>query len=59
RTFEKQCPVLRTCPTGACIRNLSAEALFEKFSSGRMSLLHTDSQVGKPHTPGDPPQRKE
>lgn len=27
--FVKQCPRLRSCPTGACIRNLSGEALFQ------------------------------
>ncbi len=31
RTFAKQCPVLRTCPTGACIRNLDADAIFHTF----------------------------
>ena len=29
RTFDKQCPILRSCPTGACIKDLTAEALFE------------------------------
>jgi len=31
RTFAKQCPVLRTCPTGACIRELKAGELFQTF----------------------------
>lgn len=32
RTFEKRCPILRTCPTGACIRELSGGTeLFTKF----------------------------
>ena len=31
RTFVSRCLVLRTCPTGACMRELSAEALFQKF----------------------------
>ncbi len=31
RTFVKQCPILRTCPTGACLREVSADALFELF----------------------------
>lgn len=31
RTFEKRCPVLRTCPTGQCIRGLSGDFVFEKF----------------------------
>ncbi len=31
RTFPKACPALRTCPTGACLRNLSADVLFDQF----------------------------
>lgn len=31
RTFKKQCPLLRTCPTGACLRNLSADQIFRSF----------------------------
>lgn len=31
RQFEKRCPILRTCPTGACIRHLSAISVFESF----------------------------
>lgn len=32
RTFEKRCPILRTCSTGACIRELSGGSeLFTKF----------------------------
>ncbi len=31
RTFTKRCPILRTCPTGACIRSLSADDLFSHF----------------------------
>ncbi len=33
RTFEKQCPALRNCPTGACIRDLKAELLFQVFQN--------------------------
>jgi len=33
RSFEKQCPVLRTCPTGACIKELTVEGLFEVFQN--------------------------
>lgn len=33
RTFEKRCPILRTCSTGACIRSLSAEPLYRAFLS--------------------------
>lgn len=29
RTFMKRCPILRTCPTGSCIRNLSGKELFD------------------------------
>ncbi len=39
RTFEKRCPILRTCPTGACIRDLSAEKLFECLKSHLETLL--------------------
>lgn len=35
RKFEKQCPVLRTCPTGACMRHFDAEALFHVFEKWR------------------------
>ncbi len=28
RTFSSHCPILRTCPTGACIQELHPEALF-------------------------------
>jgi heptosyltransferase I len=31
RTFEKRCPILRTCATGACIRSLSGEEVFASF----------------------------
>ncbi len=31
RSFPKQCPVLRTCPTGNCIRNLEADTIFQAF----------------------------
>ena len=32
KIFEKSCPILRTCATGACIRNLSAKKIFNSFS---------------------------
>jgi len=38
REFKKQCTVLRSCPTGACIKGLTAEALFEGFEN-RCALL--------------------
>ena len=33
RSFEKRCPILRTCPTGACIREVKAAELFEAFKA--------------------------
>lgn len=33
RTFVKRCPILRTCPTGACIRDLKAAEIFGAFKS--------------------------
>lgn len=35
RTFEKRCPILRTCPTGPCIRSISGSHLFKVFIEGR------------------------
>ncbi len=29
--FEKRCPHLRTCQTGACLKDVSADLLFERF----------------------------
>lgn len=31
KMFEKQCPLLRSCPTGACIRDIPADRLFDQF----------------------------
>jgi heptosyltransferase-1 len=31
RTFVSRCPILRTCETGACMRNINADELFESF----------------------------
>lgn len=31
RTFDKHCPILRSCPTGACLRSLTPEALLRAF----------------------------
>jgi len=33
RTFTKQCPLLRTCPTGACLRNLTVDQIFTSFEN--------------------------
>jgi heptosyltransferase-1 len=30
-TFEKRCPQLRTCKTGACIKNITAGQIFDRF----------------------------
>ena len=38
KVFEKQCPHLRSCSTGACIRNLQAGELFDYFWSWWQSL---------------------
>lgn len=31
RQFDKRCPILRSCPTGACIKDLTPEALFAAY----------------------------
>lgn len=33
QTFEKRCPKLRTCPTGACLRETDPQELFRAFQS--------------------------
>lgn len=33
RSFQKQCPILRTCSTGACIRDIQTEELVQAFSA--------------------------
>lgn len=33
RSFDKRCPILRSCPTGACIRDLKSEALFDTWKA--------------------------
>ncbi|MDR3623578.1 MAG: glycosyltransferase family 9 protein [Chlamydiales bacterium] len=33
RIFEKRCPILRTCSTGACIHDLNGRKLFNQFLS--------------------------
>jgi heptosyltransferase-1 len=54
KTFEKRCPILRSCPTGACIRGMKAEPIIEAFLSWKDSLgndhVHgeLDSSLGKP-----------
>jgi heptosyltransferase-1 len=31
RTFDRRCPILRTCPTGLCIRGLTGQQLFSRW----------------------------
>jgi heptosyltransferase-1 len=33
KTFEKRCPILRTCPTGSCIKDIPIDPLFEDFQA--------------------------
>jgi heptosyltransferase-1 len=35
RVFEKQCPILRSCKTGACVRDLKAEEIYLAFIEWR------------------------
>lgn len=46
RTFEKQCPILRSCSTGACMRELRAEDLFLEFTKWTSKVLQ--NQCGSP-----------
>lgn len=34
RVIQRRCPVIRTCKTGACLREVSAETLFKAFQGG-------------------------
>lgn len=31
RSFSTRCPIMRSCPTGACLREVGGDALFESF----------------------------
>ncbi len=33
RTFVKRCPILRTCASGACMRNLDPDEIFKSFAT--------------------------
>ena len=33
RTFEKRCSILRSCPTGACLKDVPSDTIFPIFSS--------------------------
>jgi heptosyltransferase-1 len=39
RTFARHCPILRTCATGACIRQLKTDDLFSSFKPWADSFL--------------------
>lgn len=41
RTFEKRCPILRTCATGACIRSLTGQEIFNQFQKTGLLLSAT------------------
>lgn len=44
KTFEKRCPILRSCPTGSCIRTLTGDQLFKSFVSWwEQCIAKTDS----------------
>ncbi len=42
RTFHKQCPILRTCSTGACIKGLSSNELEKPFKAWLEELIPKD-----------------
>jgi len=42
RTFTKRCPVLRTCPTGACVRGIAPQELFQAFVVWWENLLNNN-----------------
>lgn len=43
RVFEKRCPVLRTCKTGACIRSLTAAEVFNALNEA-MNISNSVSE---------------
>lgn len=47
KVFLKQCPMLRTCPTGACIRELRAEVLFAAWQN----WIQKSKTAAKPDSP--------
>ncbi|HSX13314.1 MAG TPA: glycosyltransferase family 9 protein [Chlamydiales bacterium] len=44
RTFLKQCPILRSCATGACIRDIATEDLLREFSLWWTTLTQKTSK---------------
>jgi heptosyltransferase I len=51
KTFLKKCPILRSCESGACIRDLSADALFDVFTSWWQS--QKENSAANPVSPVD------
>lgn len=45
QTFTKRCPLLRTCKTGACMKNITPEELFTKFKI--TPILYTPGKLEK------------
>lgn len=39
KKFEKRCPMLRKCSTGACLKNPTGDALFQEFSKVFKKLI--------------------
>lgn len=40
KTFDKRCPILRTCKTGHCINNITGDKLFQDFDSWWQKIHH-------------------
>ncbi|PCI95760.1 hypothetical protein COB11_01205 [Candidatus Aerophobetes bacterium] len=47
KTFVKHCPLLRTCKTGACIKEIKVDDLEKSFSKFYESLFSTDANCIK------------
>lgn len=44
KTFTKRCPILRKCKTGACMKAISAEDLFQSFHEILKSVKNEEGQ---------------
>ena len=44
KTFDKRCPILRTCETGACMKELNAHSIFKAFSDFRKCISNDSEQ---------------
>lgn len=51
RSFAKRCPLLRSCPTGACLHDLTVEELFASFMRWSIESLHNKGIF--PHSRAD------